>query len=258
MLPDNIYIGTSGWSYAGWREPFYENERQENWLNFYACRFNTVEINSTFYRLQKTTTFQSWADKTPANFRFSLKANRYLTHNKKLLDPSLSISVEKERCKPLAEKLSVMLWQLPANFSCNHDRLEAFVESLAQWHRVRHVIEFRHDSWFTSETASLLNTYHIAVCQSDAADWPLWSEVTTDLVYVRLHGHTDTYVSKYNKNSLNAWAHKILQWHEQEKQVYVYFDNDAQAAAPKNAIELQKIVENLALNHRHTASEISL
>jgi uncharacterized protein YecE (DUF72 family) len=237
-----LYIGTSGWSYQHWKDCFYNGSPQKNWLKYYSTRFSAVEINGTFYRLQSRETFRRWFDETPESFRFAIKANRYLTHNKKLLDPEASILIEKNHALPLQEKLAVVLWQLPAKFRKNLDRLNLFLQALQQWPEVRHIMEFRHPSWFDDETAGCLAESAIANCLSDASNWPLWERVTTDIVYVRLHGHTGTYTSSYHSPELAQWAGRIAHWLEQSKQVHVYFDNDAECAAPFNALELKSLV----------------
>lgn len=144
---------------------------------------------------------------------------------------------------PLGDKLVVVLWQLPANFQKNILRLERFVNALTVWQEVRHVIEFRHASWFDIEVEDLLARYKIAVCQSDAVDWPLWSNIVSDMVYIRLHGHTETYVSSYSTVRLQSWVENIRRWRSDEKPVFVYFDNDAFAHAPLNAICLSEMLQ---------------
>ena len=236
------YIGTSGWSYPHWKQKFYHDTAQKDWLRYCAERFTGIEINSSFYHLQRQEIFAGWGQQTPAAFRFSLKANRYLTHNKKLNDPDKSISLERERAKGLGNKLAVVLWQLPGQFQINLRRLETFSTALEQWKEARHCIEFRHPSWFTDDVADCLHKHRIAVCQSDAADWKLWDIVTTDFVYVRLHGHTITYESSYNLASLSKWVIKLQNWLNEGRDVHVYFDNDAKAAAPRNAMQLQEML----------------
>lgn len=237
------YIGTSGWSYDHWKDDFYAGIPRKDWLGHCARHFSAVEINGTFYHLQKAETFRSWYEQTPKDFRFAMKANRYLTHNKKLLDPEEPIRREQEHAQALGEKLAVVLWQLPARLNKNMERLEAFLQALRQWNSARHSIEFRHLSWFDEEVAQCLESYKVANCQSDAADWPLWDAVTTDLVYIRLHGHSRTYASNYNRPALEKWADKLQSWMAQGRQVHVYFDNDAAGAAPRNALQLLQLLQ---------------
>jgi len=234
-------IGTSGWNYDSWREPFYEGLPATQWLRFCALKFSAIEVNATFYRLQTVKTFRRWREETPAEFRFAIKAHRYLTHNKKLNDPLPSIRLERERASGLGAKLAVVVWQLPHNFHRNLERLEGFARALRHW-RVRHAIEFRHASWFDDGVAGCLRNHNIAVCQSDAADWPMWDAVTTDLVYVRLHGHDVTYASCYSESELRAWARKVRRWMGEGRGVHVYFDNDAHCHAPFNAQRLMVLV----------------
>lgn len=238
QVAPHAYIGTSGWSYAHWKDRFYAGVKRKDWLPFAASHFTGIEVNATFYRLQDKETFKRWHAATPADFRFAIKANRFVTHNKKLLDPAPSIKLERERANALREKLVVVLWQLPRTLKKNSERLEHFATALQRWPETRHAIEFRHPSWFDTEIADLLHHYRVAVCQSDASDWPLWDAVTTDLVYVRLHGHTQTYASAYSVAQLSHWAVRINGWLKQDRDVHVYFDNDAEAAAPANAQQL--------------------
>ncbi|MGD8558461.1 MAG: DUF72 domain-containing protein [Gammaproteobacteria bacterium] len=239
------YIGTSGWNYIHWKSRFYKNTPKSQWLAFCAEQFNSIEVNGTFYRLQKPETFQRWYDETPSAFRFAIKANRYLTHTKRLKSAVDSIQLEKDHAAALGEKLAVVLWQLPANFSKNLGRLDDFAHALRTWNSVRHTIEFRHESWFDDEVSQLLEDHHIAVCQSDAGDWPLWSAVTTDFVYARLHGNPRTYESNYSPAKLSQWHQRIKSWLRQKRDVYVYFDNDTKGRAPLNAQSLRDMCDEI-------------
>lgn len=241
-MAGRAFIGTSGWIYDAWRDDFYEGRPASQWLRFYASRLGALEVDATFYRLQSTATFRRWRAATPAQFRFAIKAHRYLTHNKKLKDPLPAIRLERGRAAGLGEKLAVVLWQLPRNFHKNLERLERFARALGRWRRPRHAIEFRDASWFDGEVAACLRAQRIALCQSDAAGWPLWDAVTTDLVYVRLHGHELTYASSYSEAQLRAWARKVLRWNREGRDVHVYFDNDEYGDAPRNAARLAALV----------------
>jgi len=238
----NLWIGTSGWNYDHWRDLFYTGTKKDQWLQFYSARFNAVEINATFYRLQDKKTFQRWYEQTPDDFRFCIKANRYVTHNKKLLDPVESVRLERQRAVALRHKLSAVLWQLPGKFTVHIDRLRGFIKALSSWREVRHVVEFRHRSWFVEEVADCLAAHDISNCLSDAADWPIWEAVTTDLVYARLHGHSCTYTSSYRRATLQGWARKIKRWLREKRQIHVYFDNDAEGRAPRDAQRLQGLI----------------
>ena len=218
---------------------------KKRWLRHAAERFTGLEVNATFYGLQKRSTFEKWRDETPDGFGFAVKGNRYLTHNKKLLDPGEPIARERERAEGLGEKLKAVLWQLPANFHIDVDRLRGFLDALAAW-PVPHAVEFRHRSWFAPEVARLLRDRDAAVCISDAADWPIWDEVTARIVYVRLHGHTRTYASAYSPPHLRRWARRARRWLDEGRDVHVYLDNDREGAAPRDAVRLLEQVRERA------------
>ena len=237
------YIGTSGWNYDAWRDAFYEGRPKAHWLSVCACQLPAIEIDATFYRLQRQQTFQRWRDQTPAGFRFAIKANRYLTHNKKLVEPLPAVILERSRASALGPKLAVVLWQLPHDLHRNLDKLEGFARALRRWRSVRHAIEFRHESWFDAEIAACLQRHRIAACQSDASDWPMWDAVTTDLVYVRLHGQPATVESGYSDAELRRWAGRVRRWQREGRDVHVYFDNAAQAHAPRNALRLIELLK---------------
>ncbi|MFQ5937258.1 MAG: DUF72 domain-containing protein [Acidiferrobacterales bacterium] len=241
-MTGQVYIGTSGWNYKAWKDDFYAGVPQKGWLHFYAQQFSAIEVNATFYRLQEKRTFERWRDETPAHFRFAIKGNRFLTHNKKLADPVPSIRLDRGRAKGLGSKLAAVLWQLPHQLRKNIDRLRAFAVALGRWPDARHVLEFRHVSWFDDQVADCLRAHRLAVCISDAADWPMWDAVTTDLVYIRLHGHTRTYASAYSSAALKRWAGRIHRWLAEGRDVHVYFDNDAEGAAPHDARRLIEFV----------------
>ncbi len=250
-MTGEVYIGTSGWSYDGWNDGFYADVPRNRRLEYCAERFTGLEANGTFYRLQAEKTLRSWTERTPDGFVFTTKGHRFVTHNKKLADADETVVNSRDNVRPLGKKLAVVVWQLPAQFSLNLDRLEGFAGTLSRrWTAVRHTIEFRHTSWFTDEVADVIAAHDLAVCQSHAAQWPIWDAVTTDLVYVRLHGHTRTYASSYSAGLLDDWARKIRGWREEGRAVHVYFDNDAEGAAPYDAL---KLMDRLGL--RKEASE---
>jgi uncharacterized protein YecE (DUF72 family) len=237
-MPCGLHIGTSGWDYPEWRDDFYAGVPRKNWLAHYAAHFSALEINATFYHLQRETTFAHWHDTTPPGFRFAIKGNRYLTHNRRLRDPQDSIALERDRSQPLGDKLAVVLWQLPARFGKDLVRLDDFATALMAWPEPRHAVEFRDRSWFDAGVADCLAAHRIANCQSDAADWPLWDAVTTDLVYLRLHGHSRTYASAYSTPHLARWADRIRGWLAEGREVHAYFDNTASGAAIRDARRL--------------------
>lgn len=241
-MKPSLYLGTSGWSYPGWKNDFYAGVRHKDWLSYYAQHFSAVEINASFYRQQLASTYARWCKETPPNFHFTMKGNRYITHIKRLKDPHHALGLEMASSTGFADKLTAVLWQLPAALKKNLERLQGFAAALAIWPEVRHVMEFRHPSWFDSEVAECLNSYGLANVMSDAADWPLWEAVTTNLVYIRLHGHTRTYASAYSSRNLSHWAGRIGSWLDEGRDVHVYFDNDSEGAAPHDAMRLMKLL----------------
>jgi uncharacterized protein YecE (DUF72 family) len=236
------FIGTSGWNYSGWKNDFYAGVPRKSWLEYYSSRFDALEVDGTFYHLLRENVATSWNQQTREDFRFALKGHRYITHLKRLRPPSESIRLQRESTARLGPKLCAILWQLPASFPKDLARLAAFAAMLDTWPEVRHVIEFRHDSWFDDEVAALMSRERIAVCQSDAANWPIWQAVTTDLVFVRLHGHSATYASNYEQCQLKEWAERTRKWLQEGRDVHVYFDNDAKGFAPWNALTLMELL----------------
>lgn len=240
---NRLYIGTSGWSYASWKDDFYAGVPRKRWLEYYVSHFNALEIDTTAYHMMKPQVFDSWRERTPANFSFALKGHRYVTHVKRLNPPLQSIEYQRDNAAHLGGKLRAVLWQLPPLLQKDLARLQHFRELLAIWPNVRHVIEFRHASWFDVETASLMRAAGLAACQSHAADWPLWDVVTAELVFLRLHGRPQTYVSNYGKVALRRWADRISGWLDEGREVHAYFDNDSLGYAPHNAESLTQMLQ---------------
>jgi uncharacterized protein YecE (DUF72 family) len=235
------YIGTSGWSYDGWRDGFYRGVPRRQWLPYAAARFRGLEINATHYREQRPETLAAWRDATPPAFHFALKAHRFITHYKKLREVGGSIDRARDNAAALGDKLAVVLWQLPESFPKDAPRLAAFLDELGRW-PARHAFELRHRSWFDDEVAGLLCRHRAAVVLSDLPGVPLWDAVTTDLVYVRLHGHTTRYASRYSRANLARWAARIQGWLAAGRNVHVYFDNDARGHAPFDALALRALL----------------
>lgn len=242
VVGPRAWIGTSGWSYPSWRNDFYGGTPRSGWLAYCAARFSALEINSTFYRRQRADTLAAWADAVPDDFVFAFKAHRFFTHPRLLADPEGAIRRERDRAASLGSKLGAVLWQLPARLEADQERLAAFAGALAREWPARHAVELRHASWFTAGTADVLRQHGIASCISDAADWPCWDAVTAPFVYVRLHGHTRTYASRYADASLRRWAARVAGWLGEGRDVHVYFDNDAEGAAPWDAVTLRRLV----------------
>lgn len=236
-------IGTSGWNYPDFREGFYGDLAQKDWLGYYATRFNAVEVNATFYHQQRKSAFEHWNAQTPDDFVFAIKGHRFLTHMKRLNEPAQPLEKSRESAAGLAGKLAVVIWQMPRSLRKDIPRLEGFAEALSTWKEARHAMEFRHPSWFDDEVAACLSRHRIANCLSDAADWPMWEAVTTDLVYIRLHGHVQTYASQYGAEELAIWAARMRHWQGQGRDVHAYFDNTAGGAALRNALHLKTLLE---------------
>jgi len=236
------WIGTSGWAYDEWGPTFYAHCPRTHWLERYAQAFDAVEVNGTFYHLLPHSTFVHWREQTPANFRFAIKASRYLTHILRIDFPLSALARQRDAARGLGRKLAVVLWQLPANLKADGELLERFLRRLARWDGVRHAVEFRHPSWFDESLRLRLQRARVAVVQSDAADWPIWRAVSGDLVYVRLHGHRETYRSRYAAATLARWALRCREWLAQGRQVHVYFDNTAGGHALRDAARLRRRV----------------
>jgi uncharacterized protein YecE (DUF72 family) len=236
------HIGTSGWSYQHWRKRFYPEELPSSrWLGYYADRFSSVEINSSFYRLPSEDTLAGWRDAVPDGFIFAVKASRYITHMKKLKEPKESLSPFLERLEVLGAHRGPLLFQLPPRWGLNPGRLEGFLEALPSG--LPCAFEFRDPSWFHPATYEALGRHGAAFCVYEMAGVRSPKEVTADFVYVRLHGPGDAYQGSYATPALAAWAGAFSTWNRQGKSVYCYFDNDQNAYAAGNALELSRMVE---------------
>lgn len=232
-----IRIGTSGWAYAHWRGPFYPPEvRKRDWLTHYAGQFDAAEINAAFYRVPKAETFRGWAQAVPADFAFTVKANRYITHMKKLKDPGDSVQRFLEPVRALGERLGPVLFQLPPNWGCDIERLRGFLAALPGGHR--YAFEFRDPSWFAPAVFDALRDAGAALCihQLEELEAPL--EVTADFVYLRLHGPEAAYTGRYEEATLARWAARIDAWAAAGCDVYCFFDNDDAGNAPADAARL--------------------
>jgi uncharacterized protein YecE (DUF72 family) len=241
-----VWIGTSGWAYDEWAATFYAQCPRAHWLERYAQAFDAVEVNATFYHLLPRATFAHWRRQTPAHFRFAIKASRYLTHVRRLDFPLAALARQRDAAGALGRKLAVVLWQLPASLRADDRLLERFLQRLARWDDARHAVEFRHRSWFEEGVRRRLARAGIAIVQSDAADWPIWRALSSDLVYVRLHGHRRTYISTYAASTLTRWAERCCAWRAEGRRVHVYFDNTAQGHALRNAAGLRRRLRHSA------------
>ncbi len=236
-----VRIGTSGWHYKHWRGSFFpEKLPTSKWLRWYAERFDTVEINNSFYRLPQATAIKTWCQETPSDFCFAVKASRYITHNKKLKDPEGSFEKFFAVMGKLERRLGPILFQLPPSWKINLDRLEEFLSGLPR--ELRYVFEFRNPTWNVSEVYEILRRHNAAYCIYELAGFLSPLEVTADFAYVRLHGPGNKYQGDYSAATLRTWASRIEQWRKDLKHVFVYFDNDQAAFAAKNALELKGMI----------------
>ncbi|MDX1646583.1 MAG: DUF72 domain-containing protein [Longimicrobiales bacterium] len=282
-----VRIGVSGWSYDEWSGDFYpEDLPASRRLRYVAERFDTVEANGSFYSLLTPSAYRSWYDDTPAGFRMAVKGSRFITHNKSLSDARVPLA-NFFASGPLAlkEKLGPILWQLPERHALDPERLDFFLSLLPgsfeeagdlagqhddevedAWietgenHRIRHVLEARHESFRRKEAVRILRDRDVAMAISHAGDWERTEEITAGFVYLRLHGAPRTYRSGYGDEALDDWARKIRKWaaggepedalgstdlqppRRKGRDVYVYFDNDTEGRAPYDALALTERV----------------
>jgi uncharacterized protein YecE (DUF72 family) len=238
-----IWIGTSGWTYDGWRGPFYPKEvPKKDWLAWYSGRFPTTEINGSFYRTPSLAAVRTWRDQTPADFVFAWKASKFITHWKRLSEKSAnSIELMETRLEALSPKVGAVLFQLPPQFAKQRERLASFLEMLPSRHL--YAFEFRHRSWYEDDVLDLLREHDVALCLSDHHDAPAPWEVTARHVYVRGHGPGGRYRDNYPDRTLRAWARHIAEWRRQRRTVFVYFDNDQKSAAPADARRLMEALK---------------
>jgi uncharacterized protein YecE (DUF72 family) len=238
MTP-KIFTGTSGWNYSHWAGVFYPSDRPKSkWLEFYTKNFSTVEVNATFYRLPKEKTFEGWRDHTPGEFLWSVKASRYITHIKRLNDVREPLDRFFNAVEPLKEKLGPVLFQLPPSLSFDAKIFAHFCRQLKPDHL--YTVEVRHPSWIDDDAFRIMRDHNIALCISDTAGrYPYYEAVTADFIYIRLHGSERLYESLYSEAELQAWAEKLKNW---KKDTFIYFDNDFNGNAPKNARRLKEIL----------------
>lgn len=242
-----VFVGCSGFNYFSWKKRFYpEGLPQRKWLQYYSSVFKTVELNVTFYRLPKQSTFKRWYTETPQDFSFVLKGSRLITHLKRLVGVEEPLTTFFESALLLGEKLKVTLWQFPPGFQLDVDRLKEFLKLLSTYD-IRAAFEFRHPSWITEEVSQLISQYNFTLCM---ADWPPFlNEIParSDFVYIRRHGHQGNYATCYTEEEIIRDANRIKKYAEQGKDVYIYFNNDAYAYATQNAKRLMEILSSYNL-----------
>jgi uncharacterized protein YecE (DUF72 family) len=285
-------IGIAGWTYPPWRGVFYpEKWPQKRELEYASHKVNSIEINGTFYALQRPESFKAWEETTPEGFVFSVKGPRFITHIRRLKDAEGALAnFFASGVLRLGKKLGPILWQLPPNFRYERERIESFFKqlprdmgaaaALARKHetrmkgrawtrasaegRLRHAMEVRHESFENEEFIGLLREYDVGLVIADTAGkWPFMEDVTSDFVYVRLHGDEKLYASGYADEALKLWARKMKAWARgsvpkgsklvgpgkgatsKRRDVYVYFDNDVKVHAPFDAMKLAGYVIKL-------------
>ena len=279
--PGRVWIGISGYDYKPWRGVFYPRELpKKKWLHYAAERFDSIEINGTFYSLKSPQVFQRWlADVQGTDCTFAIKGGRFITHNLKLRRCEVALgNFFASGILALGKRTGPFLWQLPATYRFDFERLDTFIsmlprdsvagEAVARQHdqrlkrgallkaseRVayRHAFEVRHESYFHREFYDLLRSHGCGWVIADTAGrHPYAEKVTADFVYIRLHGSTELYVSGYSDEELDNWASKIRRWTRAGKDVYVYFDNDAKVHAPHDALRLK---QRLAVRRKPSAA----
>ena len=231
-------IGTSGWVYQHWRGDFYPaTTPPARWFEFYALHFDTVEINNTFYRLASDDTFDRWREQAPPGFLYTVKANRYITHVRRLIDCAEPLERFIAAARRLGPALGPLLFQLPPRWRANSERLEGFARLLPA--DLGHTFEFRDTSWFNDEVLAVLRAFRLGFCIYHTPRYEVPHAVTAPLVYIRLHG-PDT--GSYDEPALRRWAKAIGGWCETGHDVYLYFNNDIGGHAVRNALRLKEIL----------------
>jgi uncharacterized protein YecE (DUF72 family) len=236
-----IHIGTSGWHYKSWKGDFYPRDLDERqFLDYYSKRFDTTEINNSFYKVPSEYTLKDWKDRVHSGFVFSAKASRYITHMKKLKDPKEPVSNFMHKMQNLGDNLPIILFQLPPRWKYNGDRLTSFLETLPA--NYLYSFEFRDPNWFNDKTYEILSKYKASLCIYDMKGETSPLQITADFVYVRFHGPDEMYTGEYGHDRLKIWKDRIMEWIDDGKEVFVYFNNDRGGYAPRDALRLIEMI----------------
>ncbi|HOK79967.1 MAG TPA: DUF72 domain-containing protein [bacterium] len=246
-MTEKVFIGTSGWNYKMWQGVFYpEKLASKDYLNYYSKFFNTVEINSSFYHFPRETSYKNWYNRTMAGFVFSVKVHRSITHIKRFVDVEEEWKTFVKGVKILKEKLSVILFQFPSSFRCNEEnlkRIEKFLDQVSgNETKLRFAFEFRHISWDNEEISNLLKSHNAGWVIANSSKYPEMEKITSDFVYIRMHGPEQLFASEYSTAQLRDLASKVKIW-KKEMDVFVYFNNDFYGYAVKNAMKLVKLCQ---------------
>ncbi len=237
----DIRIGTSGWHYRHWLGTFYPDDLPANrMLGYYLERFDTVELNNSFYHLPSEGALDQWRETVPDDFLFAAKGSRFLTHMKKLKDPEPGVARFFERIDRLRPKLGPVLFQLPPRWRANPERLDEFLRVLPRGHR--YSFELRDPSWLVPEIYDVLRKHGAAYCIYELAGFVSPFELTAPFTYVRLHGPGGKYQGSYDHSALRWWSRKIREWSKSLDGVYLYFDNDEAGFAARDALRLRELV----------------
>ena len=240
MKSKKIYIGTSGWDYKHWEKVFYpEDLNTKEWFNYYSKNFNSVEINNTFYNLPDKQIIKVWKNNAPENFVYAIKASRYITHMKKLKDPKKSVKNFFNTIRILENKIGIVLFQLPPYWKFNKERLKNFLNQLPS--EFSYAFEFREHSWWNDDTYELLNKHNAAFCIYNMPEEETPRKVTSDTIYIRLHGTKQKYSGSYSPKEISGWKRWIENRIEKVKVVYVFFNNDDKGFAVQDALKLKKM-----------------
>jgi uncharacterized protein YecE (DUF72 family) len=239
----NLHIGCSGWQYKHWRGDFYPAALPvSRWLEYYAERFNTVEINNSFYRLPPPETFDAWRRRVPRHFVYAVKASRFLTHMKKLKDSEPALERLFTSVNRLRRSLGPVLYQLPPHWVVNLQRLNTFLAALPR--RRLHVVEFRDPSWYCDAVYDALARHGVALCLHDMKGSETPQRRIGPFVYVRFHGPSK-YSGRYQDDQLTGWAQWCAARAKEGFPVYAYFNNDAAGHAPRDAVRFRGLLNSL-------------
>jgi uncharacterized protein YecE (DUF72 family) len=239
-----VRVGCSGWNYASWKDEFYGGKPARLWLEHYARHFDTVEVNSTFYRLPRREAVANWERVAPPGFTFTIKSSRYLTHIKRLAELGPGLDRFYERIEPLlaSPKMGPLLWQLPPTFRRDDERLANALARLDRT-RERHCIEFRHPSWFADDVYALLREHGVALVIGDRPEVHSFQThaFTAPWTFVRFHYGSRGRRGNYSERELREWAARFAEW-RREVEIFAYFNNDWEVFAVRNALRFMALL----------------